>query len=241
MTHPALSRIKGLLFDKDGTLFDFHKSWSPINLRVALAAARGDEALASRLLASAGTDPQSGRSQPDSVIASGTADELAAFWIGQGLDWEHGALRAMLDQGFRDGARQMVPVTDLAALFSTLRRRGFALGIASSDSEGAIHDAATHFGLTPHLDLIVGYDSGHGPKPEPGMVQAFCRKVRLPPYQVAVIGDSRHDMEMGRAAGVALRIGVLTGPASRERLEPQADLILESIAALPSLLEAAGE
>lgn len=237
MPHPALSRVKGLLFDKDGTLFDFHASWSPINLRVALAAARGDETLAAWLLTSAGTDSRTGRSWPDSLIASGTAQELADFWVGQGLDWDRGELRDLLDAMFREGATAMVPVTDLGGLFGSLRTGGYRLGIASSDSEQAIRDAADHFGLSPHLDLVVGYDSGHGRKPEPGMVQAFCRKVALPAYQIAVIGDSRHDMEMARAAGVALRIGVLTGPASRERIAPHADIVIDSIAELPALLQ----
>ena len=38
--------IKGILFDKDGTLVDFQKTWFAIGDRMALRAAGGDRARA---------------------------------------------------------------------------------------------------------------------------------------------------------------------------------------------------
>ena len=35
-------KISAILFDKDGTLLDYHLSWQPINARAALWAAAGD-------------------------------------------------------------------------------------------------------------------------------------------------------------------------------------------------------
>ena len=43
-----------------------------------------------------------------------------------------------------------------------------------------------------------------------------------------------HDLAMGRAAGVALNVGVLSGTSAREDLEALADLILPSINDLPA-------
>ena len=34
--------IRGILFDKDGTIIDYWRTWVPINRKVALYAARGD-------------------------------------------------------------------------------------------------------------------------------------------------------------------------------------------------------
>src|SRR5690606_4242416 len=42
--------ISGILFDKDGTLLDYAKSWVPVNYELARIAAAGDEALARKLL-----------------------------------------------------------------------------------------------------------------------------------------------------------------------------------------------
>jgi phosphoglycolate phosphatase len=53
-----------------------------------------------------------------------------------------------------------------------------------------------------------------------------------------MVGDNLHDLEMARAAGAGLRIGVLTGTGTREELAPHADLCLASIAELPDALAA---
>ena len=46
--------IKGILFDKDGTLVDFNRTWFAIGDRLALEAAGGDRDRADALLRSAG-------------------------------------------------------------------------------------------------------------------------------------------------------------------------------------------
>ena len=50
-----------------------------------------------------------------------------------------------------------------------------------------------------------------------------------------MIGDSVHDLDSGRAAGMRT-VGVLTGLASRDDLAPHADVVLPDIGALPGWL-----
>ena len=45
----------------------------------------------------------------------------------------------------------------------------------------------------------------------------------LAPAAVAVVGDSFHDLEMGRRAGAGLRIGVLSGASGHADLAPAAE------------------
>src|SRR5690606_36764625 len=61
--------IKGLLFDKDGTLLDYEASCPPINLEAAHLAARGDDALPARLLRAGGAEPETGIAVADSLFA----------------------------------------------------------------------------------------------------------------------------------------------------------------------------
>jgi phosphoglycolate phosphatase len=233
---PTSPAIRGILFDKDGTLFDFQKSWSPINLRAAAHAAGADQALLLRLLAAAGIDSATGHALPDSLIAAGNAEEIAAAWIDAGSLMPKAALTADLDRIFLEGAMDMVPAADLPALFLRLTAAGLVLGIASSDSEAAVRRAAERFGIAAQISFLCGYDSGFGPKPTDGMPLAFCRTVGLPPAAVAVVGDSVHDMEMGRRAGLGLRIGVLTGAGTRETLAPHAHAVIAGIADLERML-----
>jgi phosphoglycolate phosphatase len=233
---PDAPSIRGILFDKDGTLFDFQKSWAPINLRAAAHAAGADEALRLRLLAIAGIDAVTGHARPDSLIAAGNAEEIAVAWIEAGSRMSGAALTADLDRIFLDGAVGMVPAADLPVLFARLAKAGLVLGIASSDSEAAVLRAAERFGIAARVSFLCGYDSGFGPKPTDGMPLAFCRACGLTPAEVAVVGDSTHDMEMGRRAGLGLRIGVLTGAGTRETLAPHAHVVIAGIADLERTL-----
>ena len=64
------------------------------------------------------------------------------------------------------------------------------------------------------------------------MVLHLCATLGVDPARTAVVGDSVADLRMGRAAGVALLIGVLSGTSTEAELTPFADLVLPSIDAL---------
>jgi phosphoglycolate phosphatase len=233
-----VAKIRGLLFDKDGTLLDYEASWGPVNRRAAEMAARGDRAFAGRLLALAGVDLATGRAAADSVISAGTAVNIADVWVKGGANFDRDTLARALDELFCAAVADMVPVTDLSVLFESLKARGLRLGIASSDSEAGVWATARVFGIADRLDFVAGYDSGHGTKPDPLVLAAFCRATGLSPQEVAVIGDNTHDVGMGRAGGAGLTIGVLTGSGTRETLAPSSDICLASVSEVEALLDA---
>src|SRR5262245_34825456 len=69
--------IAGILFDKDGTIIDYWRTWVPINRAAALYAAGGDKALADALLRLGGHDPATDCITPGSPLAAGDALDLA--------------------------------------------------------------------------------------------------------------------------------------------------------------------
>jgi phosphoglycolate phosphatase len=228
--------IAGILFDKDGTLLDFDASWGPVNRKVALMAADGDEALADRLLLACGMDPESGAIVPDSLFAAANTVEIAEGMIEAGAPFALEALVPKIDDCFAEAAQLSVPVTELKPLFSRLHEMGLRLGIASSDNERSIRVAAERFGILPYIDFVAGYDSGHGKKPEAGMVLGFCAATGLEPAEVAVVGDNNHDLHMGLNAGAGLKIGVLSGTGSRETLSLHSDMVLADITELEAAI-----
>ena len=224
----AKHSLKGLLFDKDGTLLDFHATWTPVYDRVAQELAEGDADLARRLLEHGGRDPLSGHYRPGTLLAQGNTREIAEAWGPLLPAWSAEVLIERMDRTFSDqGVAASVPVLDLAAFFARLKNRGLKLGVATSDNERAAKAILERFQTLHLLDFVAGYDSGHGVKPTPGMVHAFCAAVGLQPAEVAMIGDNRHDMEMGHRAGCGARIGVLTGTSSAADLEPVATVVLD--------------
>jgi phosphoglycolate phosphatase len=117
-----------------------------------------------------------------------------------------------------------------------LRDRGLRLGVATNDSEAPARQHLAAHGITDCFDFIVGYDSGHGPKPGPGMCLAFAAACGIAPGRIAMVGDSRHDLQAGRAAGMRT-VAVLTGIAEARDLAPLADAVLPDIGALPDWLD----
>ena len=229
-------KIEGILFDKDGTLLDYHATWMPLNLRAAQMVAGGDPVLAERLLVASGYDPASGTCLADSVIIAGSNEDLGACWA-EIVGAEAGALTAQVSAIFEQGASEAaVAVAGLAETLQALAARDLALGIATNDSEEGALNSLGPFDVLDHFTFLAGYDSGHGAKPGPGMVQGFCEATGLDPAAVAVVGDSRHDMDMGRNAGAGLLVGVLTGAAAHHDLAPHAHHVLESIVELERLL-----
>ena len=61
MKAACLSRIRGILFDKDGTLVDFNRTWFGITMELAQKAADGDEARARALIEAGGYDIGNGK------------------------------------------------------------------------------------------------------------------------------------------------------------------------------------
>jgi phosphoglycolate phosphatase len=107
-----------------------------------------------------------------------------------------------------------------------------SLAVATNDSEQAAVQHLNDCGVHSFFKLILGYNSGYGYKPNPGMCLAFCSKLKIPSNQVLMVGDSVHDMEAGNSAGM-ITIGVLTGLADKDTLAPLADVILPDISFLP--------
>jgi len=230
--------IRGVLFDKDGTLLDYGATWMPANKAAALAAARGDVTLAERLLIAGGYDPVRERINANQVLAAGTNPEIAEAWRAHVPDWDLADLTGLLDQVFQaESAVSAAPVTDLAPLFQRLRGRGLKLGVATSDSRRGVEVTLAPFAALDLLDFISGYDSGHGSKPDPEIVYGFCTATGLSVAEVAVVGDNLHDLHMGRSAGAGLVIGVLTGTGEHADLSAHADHVLESIVELEDLLD----
>jgi phosphoglycolate phosphatase len=231
-----MQTIKGILFDKDGTLLDYDASWLPVNRELARIASQGDTALADRLLLACGMHPVTGHIVPDSLLAAGNTRQIADGLVAAGSPVSTAELTHKLDELFASAAEFSVPVTDLAGFFSRLHARGFKLGVASSDNERSIRYTAKRFGFADYIDYVAGYDSGFGVKPEAGMVLGFCAATGLDPSEVAVVGDNNHDLHMGRNARAGVTVAVLTGTGSRESLAAASDHCLNDITELEGLL-----
>ena len=229
-----MTAVRGVLFDKDGTLFDFHLSWGNWAAALLRDLTAGDDVAAARVGRAIGYDLVARRFDSDSPVIAGTPQEVAEILSPQLPGMAQEALLARINASAEEA--RMVPAVPLAPLLSGLRGRGLRLGVATNDAEAPAQAHLTAAGVAGHFDFIAGFDSGHGAKPAPGMLLAFAQAARLAPETILMVGDSTHDLLAGRAAGMRT-VGVLTGPARHADLAPHADSMLQDIGALPGLLD----
>lgn len=228
--------LRAILFDKDGTFVDFQATWSPATHAVMRRMAAGDADKFAALAAHNHYDPETGKLAPTSPLVAGSSADYGQAWAAILGVAPSTAFLSHMDTLFAEEAlAHLAPIGEPARLFEGLKRDGYALGIVTNDSEIGARSQCDRLGLTPWLDAIIGYDSGHGRKPEAGQIRAFGRRHGYRPSEMALVGDTLHDLHAARAAGVTA-IAVLTGFADATVLAPHADHVLPDLMALPALL-----
>jgi phosphoglycolate phosphatase len=206
-----MRKFDGVLFDKDGTLFDFQATWSAWTAALLDELAAGDKGLVAELAATIDFDLELVRLRPRSAVIAGTPGDITRLmlpWV-PGQPTEAELLSRLNDLAARAHQVEAVP---LQAFVAQLRRTGLQLGVATNDAEAPARA-----------------------KPAPGMCLAFAEDQGLEPARCVMVGDSRHDLEAGRSAGMAT-VAVLTGVAERAELAPLADIVLADISHLPAWL-----
>jgi phosphoglycolate phosphatase len=237
MRNPA--EIKGILFDKDGTLVDFNATWLGIADFMAMDAAEGDRWKADRLLSAAGFDFVAKRFKPDSIFASGTNMDVVELWFPRLSDEDQMLAVARFNEITSvQGSSLAVGLPGIVEALTALHKRSYRLGVATNDSTAGAEKTMVTLGVAQLFDAAYGYDAVANPKPAPDTILAFCDLTGLRPAEIAMVGDNRHDLEMARAGGCGLAIGVLSGTGTRESLSSIADIVLDSVADLPDFLSA---
>lgn len=229
--------LRAILLDKDGTFVDFDRTWGPAAFRVMERMAGGARDRVERLMAVSEFDEAQMRFRPTSPLVAGSSADYGPLWAeAMGVPFSPAVTDEMDRLFVEEGLAGLTAIGDPPAVMAALKARGLVLGIVTNDSENGARHQAARLGIAHHFDFIVGWDSGHGRKPGPGQIEAFLRDHAMAPHEVAMVGDSLHDMHAARAAGV-LAIGVETGPLVPADFHRHADVVLPSIMELDGWLD----
>jgi len=227
--------IKGIVFDKDGTLFEFNPVWSEWCDRVIRDLSQGNTSLAAELANKIGYNIDKRVFVSGSLIVSAAAEDTVSALADCLQEKNTQEINAVCLKHLNN--LPVVAVNGLTALLAKLKASGIVLGVATNDLEQAAWSQLTGAGIEQYFDFVAGSDSGYGSKPGAGMIHAFCSATKLVSAEVAMVGDSLHDISAGKNAGTAMNIGVLTGPATEQELRPHADIVLQDAAGLSILLD----
>ena len=109
------------------------------------------------------------------------------------------------------------PYAGVVEAVLALRDQGKTLGLVTSKMRGGAVRGLKVAGLEDAFQVIVGADEVTHPKPHPEPVLTALERLGAPAAGAVFVGDSRHDVECGRAAGVKTA-AVLWGPFDRSHL-----------------------
>jgi pyrophosphatase PpaX len=119
---------------------------------------------------------------------------------------------------------------------SSIRRAGYRTGVVTSKNREGTLRGLRVAGLEQHFDVLVCADDVLNPKPHREPIDRAVALLAARPPHTVYVGDSIHDMQAGRAAGV-FTAAVLWGPFTRADLEPaQPDFWLEEPQDLATLV-----
>lgn len=228
-----MTSVQAILFDKDGTLFDFQKSWSPWASAVIARLAQDDAHVAQAVAEVLGFDIAREQFLPDSYAVSSTPDEqverLMPIFPQLSADEILAQMMSKMDFAVP------VPVRDLTKTLDIFQARQIKMGVVTNDFEATAIEHLQHAGVSAAFDVVIGFDSGHGGKPAPEGCLAAVLALGAAPEHSVMVGDSLHDIKAGQAAGLRT-VGVLTGTASRADLAPWADFVVQDISELAAFL-----
>ena len=225
-----------VLFDKDGTLFDFAGTWNRWSADVINDLSEGDQCRAASLADVLEFDLTRGVFLPHSFVVYATNSDVARAMAPLVPNHTQETLEHYLSE--RAGIAPLVETVPLKPFLQDLRSQKLALGVVTNDSEHSALSQLERAAVRDMFEYIAGFDSGFGSKPDPDPLLAFCRQTGIAPESCVMVGDSLHDLSAGRAAGMRC-VGVLTGTAGRVELEPFADVVLQNIGEIPAWM--AGE
>ena len=107
-----------------------------------------------------------------------------------------------------DGARELI---------AEMRERGHLLAVATGKARRGLDRAFAHTGLAPFFHASRTADETHS-KPHPAMIEELLGQLMVEPERALMIGDTTHDLEMARNAGIA-SLGAAYGAHPPEGLE----------------------
>ena len=230
--------IKGILFDKDGTLIEFDNLFGATYLKMLQAHYGYSKDEATVILMRAGYMPETGGCRGGSPMASGTLKQVVHYWWPDMAEDERDARRKFIDENFdRDAHQGAIPIIPLQPVFEELKAAGYVLGVATNDIEAAAHSHMTKIGVIDYFEMLIGADSVVEPKPSGNMIKRFAQAMAIEPHEIAMVGDNAHDINEARAGGAGLAIGVLSGNSDHDDLAHIADHVIGTVAELPLLLK----
>jgi len=209
--------IKGILFDKDGTLLEFHSTMHNIYIDIFICLKdryRVPDLLLQRLKDALGHLPD--RLRADSILPFSTNPQVAEVMLEVSgkyaveLHWQQSFNQTDLLELMEEiSIGENVLYTTLTGVPETLRylkNKDYKIGIATADTLNATVAGLKKTGIIDYFEYL-GTSDDLKPKPDTFLADMFCSQCGIAPNEILIIGDSKNDMVFAENVG-AYFIGI---------------------------------
>lgn len=239
----SIDKIRGILFDKDGTLMDSHVYWGRIIERRSLAIMKWygiDAVFFDDLCLSMGYSRALSRLIPEGPIALVSRSEVISavinFLCARGID----ASRCVLDELFyREHENFLKEIHDytkilhgVRELLGVLVEHDVKLAVVTTDSLRNTEEILSYLGISNYFSTVIGKESTKEPKITGVPARAALDDLRLEAEHVISIGDAPMDIVMAQQSGLKAGLGVATGQTTLYELMGNSKFCVPCLSAL---------
>lgn len=230
--------IKGIIFDKDGTLFKFDEFWIPVAKKAAeyiASKVNAPEETVSEMLTEIGIDKGI-----SGVLCWGTYSQIAEAFsrILKRYDIDCENIKDITSEAFHNclGFGKIVPACEnIEDVFSNLKNNGMRIFLATADDEYLTDICLQKLGIKKYFDEIFADDGIHRCKPDPYYINKIVDRYNIERDELVMVGDTMTDINFARN-GEIMAVGVASNKLDKSIIKKGAAVVISDISQLTNVL-----
>lgn len=235
--------VKGIIFDKDGTLLDMDGYWLPVARYayedILKAIGRTDIPLEELFLA---TGVSEGNVEISGSLCCGTyaqvGGDIYSVLARHNVDISLQETVDLTVKYFHDNMDkgEMQPTSpSLKSVLATLKAKGVKLAVATADDKFVTAKCLAKLGISEFFDVIFADDGVSPPKPNPYYADTFRAKYGFEREETLMVGDTFNDANFARNAGIAF-VGLAQNEKNRALLSEKTQTVMNDMQELLGIL-----
>lgn len=229
-TQDQIRDIKGIIFDKDGTLTNSNIFWSEIIKRRSheiINFTKLDDSHFSYLCKIMGLDLNTGLLLPEGPIALKSRKEVIRCLNLKlnklNINISDSSISQIFKKVHSDFSLKsesfIYPITNACNFVRNCKLNDLRLALITSDTELSAEISLKKIGLIDCFDLVIGGDSGFGNKASGKSANFVSESFNLSSEKIISIGDAPSDYEMTVKSNLKCSVLVETGQVPLEQLQ----------------------
>lgn len=233
--------VKGIMFDKDGTILDFNRLWTGITQSVAENICEryvNDNLFAKNILTpdmiKSELGIKNGNIDGKSPLAYMTYIQMADIIYDKYADiipdtkmcFEK-IFEEEYEKIFEYEEYECIPTCNIKELFKELKSKNIKIGLATADNRNITEKCLKKMGIYECFDYIGCDDGKVNPKPCTDMFDIFSQKYGLKNNEVIICGDTVNDMIFAKNCN-AIAVAVLCGLGKYDEIKDLAEYVIDS-------------